>query len=69
VLEVILDGEVIEDYPEDHPFPSCLIFEMVWGKPFHVVISLDNQNQKAYIITAYIPTLDKFGPNFRTRRE
>lgn len=25
VTEAILNGEIIEDYPEDFPFPSCLI--------------------------------------------
>ncbi len=68
VLEVILKGEVIEDYPEDRPFSSCLIFKVVKGKPFHVVVSLDEQNQKAYIITAYKPNLDKFESDFKKRR-
>ena len=26
VLCCLSDGEVIEDYPEDFPFPSCLVF-------------------------------------------
>lgn len=41
VLEVILKGEVIEDYPENRPFSSCLMFKVVKGKPFHIVVSLD----------------------------
>ena len=69
ILEVILKGEVIENYPEDQPFSSCLIFKMIENKPFHAVVSLDDQNQKAYIITAYEPTLDKFESNFRIRRK
>jgi len=69
ILEVILKGEVIEDYPEDQPFPSCLIFKMIENKPSHAVVSLDAQNQKVYIITAYEPTLDKFEPDFKTRRK
>jgi len=68
VLEVILKGEVIEDYPEDRPFSSCLMFKVVKGKPFHIVVSLDEQNQKAYIITAYKPNLDKFESDFKKRR-
>lgn len=68
VLEVILKGEVIEDYPEDRPFSSCLMFKVVKGNPFHIVVSLDEQNQKAYIITAYKPNLDKFESDFKKRR-
>lgn len=69
ILEVILKGEVIEDYPKDQPFPSCLMLKMIENKPFHTVVSLDAQNQKVYIITVYEPTLDKFEPDFKIRRK
>jgi len=69
VLEVILKGELIEDYPGDYPFHSCLIFKVIKESPLHVVVSLDIQNRKAYIITVYVPTLDKFEPDFKTRRK
>ncbi len=68
IIEVILSGEVIENYPEEMSFSSCLIFKMKEAIPYHVVISFDSQDKKAYIITAYNPSLDKFEPDFRTRR-
>jgi len=68
VLEVILEGEVIENYLKDRPFSSCLMFKFIKGKPFHVVVSLDEQNQKGYIITSYEPSLDKFESDFKKRR-
>ncbi len=68
VLEVISKGEAIEEYAKDKPFSSCLMFKVVKGKPFHVVVSLDEQNQKGYIITAYEPTSDKFESDFKKRR-
>ncbi len=54
---------------EDRPFPSCLMFKMVEREPLHVVVSFDEEDKKAYIITAYRPTLDKFESNFKTRRK
>ena len=69
VLKVILEGEVIEDYPKDKPFPSSLIFKMIEHEPYHVVVSFDIESRKAYIITVYEPTLDKFEPDFKTRRK
>ena len=33
VRETILTGEVIEDYPQDKPFPSCLVLAWVDGAP------------------------------------
>ena len=69
ILEVIINGEIIEDYSQDKPFPNCLIFKMVKGEPYHVVVSYDSEYKKVYIITAYNPSLDKFEPDFKTRRK
>jgi len=68
IIEVIMKGDIIENYPHNTPFPSCLILGWVEGKPYHVV-SLDEASEIGYIITAYEPSLDKFEPDFRTRRQ
>lgn len=63
----ILNGEVIEEYPEDYPHPSCLIFCLeVNGRPLHVVAALDNT--RVIIVTAYEPTEDKWESDFKTRK-
>lgn len=68
IVEAIIKGDVIEDYPRDTPFPSCLMLAWIGDKPYHVVVSLDGGAEIAYIITAYEPTLEKFNPDYRTRR-
>ena len=68
ILEVVLNGDVIEDYSQDKPFSSCLIFKMINNTPYHVVVGYDSNCKKAYIITAYNPSLDKFESDFKTRR-
>lgn len=68
IIEVIMKGEIMEDYPQDSPFPSCLILGWVKDKPYHVVVSLDESTSMGYIITAYEPSLDRFEPDFKTRR-
>lgn len=68
ILHCIMYGEIIEDYPEDFPHPSCLIFG--YGedeKTVHVVAGCDGEY--VYIITAYIPNLDKFKTDLKTRKE
>lgn len=68
ILECIAKGELIEDYPEDFPYPSCLIYgHAVDGRVIHVVVGCDEEY--AYIITAYIPNLDKFENDLKTRKE
>lgn len=57
----------IEDYPDDFPHPSCLIFgHMVNNRIIYVVVSKDIDTLG--IITAYIPNTDKFGEDLKTRR-
>ena len=67
-LEVIQEGEVIENYPDDSPYPSCLIFKKVYERPIHVVVALDSEESFAYIITVYEPSPEEFESDFRTRR-
>ena len=64
----VLQGEIIEDYLNDYPYPSCLIFgHTIQDRVLHVVIGADETT--AYIITAYYPSTDKFEADLRTRKE
>ena len=64
----IKSGEIIEDYPDDFPNPSCLIFGYnVNGRILHIVAGCDNIN--IYIITAYYPDTKKFEDDLKTRRK
>jgi hypothetical protein len=68
VKRILLDGELIEDYGDDKPFPSALFFGIQGKKPLHVVAALDEGSGTCFIITAYHPDEEHFGPDFRTRR-
>ena len=64
----IVTGEIIEDYPDDYPNPSCLIFGYtINDKIIHVVAGSDGKY--IYIITAYFPNTIKFENDFKTRRK
>jgi len=67
VENTVLSGEIIKQYQDDKPFPSCLIFNSDYDEPLHVVVSTDNE--KLYIITAYCPTFDEWESDYKTRRE
>ena len=69
VREVLLKGERIRDYTEDKPFPSALFLGYFSGKPLHVVAACDETNRKAFVITAYEPSLDIFESDYRTKRK
>ena len=68
VMHALAHGEVIETYPGDYPFPSCLIF-CIGNTPLHVVASYDETLQTVYVITAYIPDATHFESDLKTRRK
>ena len=67
VLSAINNGEIIEDYPDDYPFPSCLILgPSSMRHSLHVVCG--SGNKKLWVITAYFPSTDKWESDFKTRK-
>lgn len=67
VEQAIKTGSIIEEYPDDKPFPSCLISGMaVDGRVLHTVVS--RYEEFLYLITAYWPDSEKWTNNFTTRR-
>lgn len=69
VLEVISDGEVIADYPDDTPFPSALILGFVEDRPIHVVSAIDPESQTCHIITVYRPDSILWSEDYKLRRK
>jgi hypothetical protein len=69
VIDVLIKGEEIENYPDDKPYPSALFLGWVEGNPLHIVVALDEKKGWVYIITAYEPNLKYFEANFKTRRK
>jgi hypothetical protein len=68
VMQVVLNGEVIEDYSADRPVPSALTLGWEQLRPVHVVVSIEVDVQAA-VITVYEPTLEVFESDYRTRRK
>jgi hypothetical protein len=68
VKYVLCEGDKIEDYPKDTPFPSGLYFAMWQGQPLHVVAAFDENDGKIFVITTYLPDSEHFELDFRTRR-
>lgn len=67
VSNCIINGEIIEDYPNDFPNPSCLVFGYTAAnKVLHVVVGTDGEI--LYIITTYYPNTIKFMEDLKTRR-
>ena len=65
IIEVILNGEIIEEYPKDKYGPSCLIFGLTKRhRRLHVLISY---SELPWVITTYEPKLSEW-TDYKKRR-
>ncbi|MCP4112177.1 MAG: DUF4258 domain-containing protein [Desulfobacteraceae bacterium] len=63
----VFQGEIIEDYPNDKPYPSCLVYGNTFaGSPVHSVWAYNTENRWAVLITVYRPDQDRW-INWRQR--
>lgn len=64
----VFHGEIIEQYPDDKPYPSCLIYgDTFGGDPVHSVWAYNQNNQWTVLITVYRPDPKRW-IDWRTRR-
>jgi len=56
--QVILYGDIIEEYTDDEPCPSALFLGYVGGTPYHVVLAQCKDH--ARVVTVYCPEKDKW---------
>ncbi len=61
IFTSVLMGEIIEHYPNDKPFPSCLVYGTNMKKePVHSVWAYNSDNKWAVLITVYRPDPEKW---------
>ena len=65
--DVINNGEIIEDYPDDKYGPSCLIFGVTQiGRPIHIQCSYPSR-PIVKVVTVYEPNPDRW-IDYKVRR-
>lgn len=68
IEKCILQGEIIEQYPEDYPNPSCLILGLdIAGVKLHVVVG--SSGEHVWVITAYRPDESRWENDYKTRKK
>jgi hypothetical protein len=61
IFEAVLNGKIIENYPEDKPYPSCLIYGKTSDeKPLHIVCAYAEDADNVIIIIVYQPRSDQW---------
>lgn len=69
IIDSIPTGEIIEQYPEDKPYPSCLILSKNRkDEPIHSVWAYNHVTSASALITVYRPDPDQW-IDWKIRRE
>jgi hypothetical protein len=56
ILASVAEGEILERYPDDRPYPSCLLLGMTpTGEPVHTVWAYNADSGWAVLVTVYRP--------------
>jgi len=61
------NGQVIENYPNDYPLPSCLWLGYIGERPIHILFAGNHQLGERIIITVYEPNPLQWSTDFTTR--
>lgn len=68
IKKVLNEGEIIESYPDDMPYPSKLMLGWSSERPLHVVAAENREENQMIIITAYEPDPTKWGSGLKKRK-
>lgn len=68
VRHVIAMGEIVEDYPDDTPYPSRLVLGWHGQRPLHVVVADNSDDKENIVITVYEPDLTEWESDFKRRK-
>ena len=66
--EALLNGQVLEEYPNDHRGSSCLVYGTSQEQPIHVVCGR-NKSGWMVVITVYIPSETKWQSPTKRREQ
>lgn len=67
IEEALISGEIIEEYENDYPYPSCLVYGItVNDKVLHIVCG--SNGEELWIITAYYPDKNEWHDDLKTRK-
>jgi len=67
VRSAVTSGEVIQNYPDDRPYPSRLMLGWIGPRPLHVVVAEDSEAGILMVVTAYEPDPVQWDAGFKRK--
>jgi len=69
VVEAVRDGEIIQEYLNDKPYPSYLLLAIANNEPMHIVVAYNKNKNEVYVVTVYCPDKNIWSNDYRQRRK
>lgn len=69
VKQALKSGKLVENYPQDKPYPSYLLLHWSSHDPLHVVAADNVTDQETIVITVYEPDLEHWDSSFERRKK
>ncbi len=68
IKKALAEGEIIEQYEDDYPYPSCIVMGPKRGTTqLHVLCGIGDE--KLWVITAYRPDREIWDESLKQRRD
>ena len=67
VLDTVRNGEIVQQYPDDRPYPSFLILNFVNNRPLHVVVAKNTADGFCFVVTVYEPDISTWSIDFKNK--
>jgi len=68
VVYAITNGEIIEQYPDDYPHPSCLVLGTTVPDRRHLHVVCGVGSGWLWVISTYYPSTEKWESDYKTRK-
>ena len=69
IKDILEEGQTIEEYPDDIPFPSRLVLGWSGQRPIHVVVADNRESGEKIVVTVYEPNSDQWDSEFKRRKQ
>lgn len=68
VRQALDKAQIVEEYPDEEPYPCKLVLGWIGSRPLHVVLADNKPDQETIIITVYEPEVAQWEPDFKRRK-